>query len=251
VVFFHSTRHGKTTFFRQALGQDTAEALVAARENESSLGEFCLSPDGLSLLYGPVRSSAQPDRYMQVPVTGGASQVIYTGDLYFGPQCSGSPATLCVVGERSADRKQISFNAFDPAKGIGPKLAEFAALPEVGYQSRLSPDGTRIAVYRSGETGENRIHILWVNGRAPQEITLKGWNLDDAVFWSADSKSLFVNSYKERVPVLLHVDLQGNAKVLWEVQGGTATYAVASPDGRHLAMQKMTVDGNLWMMENF
>jgi len=248
VVFFYSNRNGKSTFFRQKLGQDTAEPLVAARENESSLGGFCLNPDGLSLLYGPVQSPAQPDRYMRVPVSGGASQVIYTGELYFGPQCSTSPATLCVVGERSADRKQIFFHSFDSEKGIGPQLAEFATLPEVAYQSRLSPDGTRIAVYRSGA---DRIHILWVNGRVPQEITLKGWNLDDGVFWSADSKSLFVNSHRERVPVVLHVDLQGNAKVLWEVQGGTATYAIPSPDGRRLAMQKMTNDGNLWMMENF
>jgi hypothetical protein len=34
-------------------------------------------------------------------------------------------------------------------------------------------------------------------------------------------------------------------------RGGTGTYGVPSPDGRHLAMQKMTVEGNLWMMENF
>jgi hypothetical protein len=165
-----------------------------------------------------------------------------------GTTFASSPATLCVVGRRSADRKQISFQAFDPVKGIGPQLAEFAALPEVTYESRLSPDGTRIVVYRSGE---NRIHILWVNGKPPQEVTVKGWKDVGAVNWSADSKSLVVDSHKERVPVLLHVDLQGNAGVLWEVEGGTGTYGVPSPDGRHLAIQKMTVEGNMWMMENF
>jgi len=248
VVFFYSDRNGKTTLFRQTLGQDAAEALVAARENESLQGGVCLSPDGLSLLYGPAKSPGQADRYMRVPITGGAPQVIYTGELYFGPWCSKAPATLCVVGERSADRKQISFHAFDPAKGIGPQLAEFAALPEVSYESRLSPDGTRIAVYRPGE---NHIHILWVNGQPPQDIVVKGWNETGDVFWAADSKSFFVSSSKNQVPVVLHVDLQGNAKVLWEVQGGTSTCAVPSPDGRHLAVQRMTVDGNLWMMENF
>ncbi|MGB7843986.1 MAG: hypothetical protein WBL63_00095 [Candidatus Acidiferrum sp.] len=154
---------------------------------------------------------------------------------------------MCVVSERSADRK-ISFHAFDPVNGIGPKLAEFAAPPEVSYESRLSPDGPRIAVYRPGE---NYIHIVWVNGQPPQDIVVKGWNETGDVFWAADAKSFFVASSKGQVPVVLHVDLQGNAQVLWEVQGGTNTYSVPSPDGRHLAMQKMTVDGNMWMMENF
>jgi Tol biopolymer transport system component len=73
----------------------------------------------------------------------------------------------------------------------------------------------------------------------------------DGVFWAADGKSLFVSGYKEREPVVLHVDMQGNVRLLWEVKGGAGTYAVPSPDGRHLAMQRMTVDGNLWMMESF
>jgi hypothetical protein len=77
---------------------------------------------------------------------------------------------------------------------------------------------------------------------APQEITLRGLT---------DGKSLFVSGYKEREPVVLHVDMQGNVRLLWEVKGGAGTYAVPSPDGRHLAMQRMTVDGNLWMMESF
>jgi Tol biopolymer transport system component len=84
-----------------------------------------------------------------------------------------------------------------------------------------------------------------------EDITVKGWKRVSDVYWAADSKSLLVSSSKDQVPVVLHVDLQGNARVLWEVQGGTNTYAVPSPDGRHLAMQKMTNDGNLWMMENF
>jgi Tol biopolymer transport system component len=90
-----------------------------------------------------------------------------------------------------------------------------------------------------------------VNGQPPQDIVVKGWKRVSDVFWAADAKSFFVSSSKNQVPVVLHVDLQGNARVLWEVQGGTSTYAVPSPDGRHLAMQKMTVDGNMWMMENF
>jgi len=47
------------------------------------------------------------------------------------------------------------------------------------------------------------------------------------------------------------VDFQGNAQFLWEQAGGIDTYAVPSPDGRHLALRAWNVEGNLWMMENF
>jgi hypothetical protein len=33
--------------------------------------------------------------------------------------------------------------------------------------------------------------------------------------------------------------------------GGIDAYAVPSPDGRHLAMREWTVEGNLWLLENF
>jgi hypothetical protein len=99
---------------------------------------------------------------MRVSVTGGTPQVIYTGGLYDGTSCSKFPATLCVIGERSADRKQLAFDAFDPVQRRGPKLAEFAAEPTADYKWRLSPDGTRIFYLWSG--GE-KIHIHWLNGQ--------------------------------------------------------------------------------------
>jgi hypothetical protein len=50
---------------------------------------------------------------------------------------------------------------------------------------------------------------------------------------------------------LLRVDLQGQVLVLWKPEGGRATYAVPSPDGRHVALLGWTLDSNIWMMENF
>jgi hypothetical protein len=34
-------------------------------------------------------------------------------------------------------------------------------------------------------------------------------------------------------------------------EGGNGTYAIPSPDGRHLAIKSWTLDSNIWMMENF
>jgi hypothetical protein len=52
--------------------------------------------------------------------------------------------------------------------------------------------------------------------------------------------------------MLLHINLNGRAKVLWELAGHNVYLrAIPSPDGRHLAMLGSLVDDNVWMMENF
>ena len=171
-----------------------------------------------------------------------------TANIEGGPRCARSPATLCAIAERSADRKQLVFAALDPVKGRGRELAELKTDATADYQWDLSPDGARIAILKNRE---GRIQILSLNGRAPQEITVKGWNSLTNAVWTADGKGLFVASLKEEGSVLMGVDLQGNTRILWEHTGGVGTYAVPSPVGRHLAMIGWTLDSNIWMMENF
>jgi Tol biopolymer transport system component len=153
---------------------------------------------------------------------------------------------LCAIAERSADRQHLVFTAFDPVKGLGQKLAEYTTEPTSDYESHLSPDGTRIAIPRNHE---GRIDIVWLNGRTSQQITVKGWSTLTGASWAADGKSLFVDTSKDRGAVLLKVDEQGNARVLWSYPD--ISYTVPSPDGRHLAIQVATQNANLWMMENF
>jgi hypothetical protein len=77
---------------------------------------------------------------------------------------------------------------------------------------------------------------------------------------------LFVSSLTKGSSALLHVNLQGSAHVLWEQKGSiapsgapfdepsggpSAPWAVASPDGRHLAIYEWSQSTNIWMMENF
>jgi len=155
---------------------------------------------------------------------------------------------LCAIAERSADRKQLVFTAFDPVKGRGRELAKSDTDATTDYHWDLSPDGTRIALlkHRAG-----RVQILSLIGQAPQEITAKEWNTLSSVVWTADGKGLFVSSYTQRGADMLHMDLQGNAQLLWEDPGGIEVYGVSSPDGRYLAMRGWNVESNVWMMENF
>src|SRR6266699_1869299 len=81
-----------------------------------------------------------------------------------------------------------------------------------------------------------------------RRIAVKGWDAFQGVTWASDGKGLFVSSPVPEGSALLHVDLKGNAHVLWEQKGSVAlwngpwdvsmgisfaSWAVPSPDGRH------------------
>ena len=247
-VLFYSNRSDAEVLFKQSLDQDTAEPVVASKAGEVFDSTACLSPEGSWVIYGVSSNDGVSGELMRVPVTGGSPQLVLTAKTDGGPRCAKSPANLCAIAERSTDRQLLVFSAFDPVNGRGRELVRWKTEETADYPWDLSPDGTRIAILTSRD---GQIHILSPNGGTPQKIAVKGWNTLSSVVWSADGKGLFVSSFTDRGSVLLRVDLNGSARLLWEHQGGIDTYAVPSPDGRHLAMRGWSVDGNVWMMENF
>jgi Tol biopolymer transport system component len=186
---------------------------------------------------------------MRVPITGGPAQSVLTARLYEpADRCSKAPASLCAICEQSSDHKQLIFTAFDAVKGRGRELARFQTDPTAGYDWDLSPDAKIIDIRKNLEP---QLTLLSLNGEAPRELTIKGWNTLIALNWAADSKGLFTSSPIQRGSVLMYVDLKGDAHPLWEQKGSFATWAIASPDGRRVALSGWTTNANLWMMENF
>ena len=250
-LLFYSNRSGTWGLFKQFLDHDIAEPLISLKAVEFGNTRACLSPEGSWFLYtlsAGGGATAPSDKLMRVPITGGSPQVVLTASVYGWPRCAKSPATLCAIAERSGDRKQIVFTAFNPENGLGRRLTESNTDETADYSWDLSPDGTRIAMVKNGD---GQIRILSVNGDNPKDITAKGWNVLTSVNWSAEGRRLFVSSYNLRGPVLLSVDLEGNARVLWEHPGGIDTYGIPSPDGRHLAIRGWYFDSNVWLLENF
>ena len=203
-------------------------------------------------------------RLMRVPVTGGTPQTIlnlhtfaepinrFAGRYLQPPSCAVAPANLCVMAERTSNGRQLVFSSFDLFKGRGQELLRYTIEPTASYKWALSPDGTRLAVFARSE---DRIHFLPLNGQAPSELKVKGWNVLQTLYWAPDAKGLFVASVRKRNSVLLYVDLHGNAKDIWELpgeqDGGGDVYAIPSPDGRHLAIRGWNINSNMWMLENF
>jgi serine/threonine protein kinase len=273
-VVFTSDRDGQWRILKQSLNRDTAE-LVAT----GTIGDWnahpAISPDGAWIIFvAPSNEeslrSFQGIDLMRVPIKGGRPALIMTARMNRGPACSRWPSNLCMVAELTTDHKQLIFTAFDPLRGRGPELTRLDIDPAtLDYIWDLSPDGTRIAIVGYSE---KQIHIIPLGGQQPREVTVTGPSSLLSVKWTADGKGLFASGLTQGGSVLLQVDLQGNAHVIWEKKGITgplnappwngpasggwigypsAAWAVPSPDGRHLAIYDWNLTSNMWMMENF
>jgi Tol biopolymer transport system component len=154
------------------------------------------------------------------------------------------------------------FTAFDPEKGRGRELTRFDTEPTAGtrYVWDLSPDGKRIAILKYSS---RVIDILPLDGQASQKIVMNGWSSLLSLNWESDGKSMFASSQTKKGSVLLRVNLNGDAHVLWEQNGSiapwnrpfsgthSAPWAMPSPDGRRLAIYSWNTSSNMWMIENF
>jgi eukaryotic-like serine/threonine-protein kinase len=259
-VLFQSNRNGHWGIFKQSLNEDTAEPIVTGSEDAF---EPRLSPDGAWVLYILVPREgllSAPIHLMRVPVTGGPRQLVFTSRGYEAHRCAKSLAKFCAVAERSADRRQVVFTAFDPLEGRGRELTRFDIDPKAEDGWDLSPDGAHIAIFNHFS---DQIRILSVVGQRSREISIRGGQRIQSIDWAVDGQRLFVSSATAQGSALLQVDLDGHAHVLWEQRGNnvplsqtglgqaSAPAGVPSPDGRHLAIYGWSLSANIWMIENF
>jgi Tol biopolymer transport system component len=256
-VFFLSDRNGPWGIFKQAIDGEMVEAVVTAREVS---GGARITPDGSWMLYQAKNWDKKqgaipldPVKVMRIPIAGGVPELVLTGALS-GLGCASSHGNLCAFAERGADSRQLIFTALDPLKGRGRELARLEISPNDSYTWNLSPDGTRIAVLQHRDSGITIIHL---SGGHRQRVLVRGWDpnsqqrLAGVMWWTADGKGLIAGSLFNRGSVLLHIDLKGNATVLWQRESSPGTFGVPSPDGRRLAMSAWDMSSNLWMIDNF
>jgi len=109
---------------------------------------------------------------MRVPISGGASQKIFSIKNLNGWGCARFPSDLCVIAERSDDGKQAIITSFDPLKGRGSELTRITLDPKLNdWSLALSPDGTNLAVIRDQTSA---VQILSLRGELKREIRLTG-----------------------------------------------------------------------------
>ena len=249
-VLFHSNRNGQLDIFKQALDQEAAEAVVTWPGNKH---DAVFTPDGNLILYLQDTDEGKT-RIMRVPSSGGAPEMVFEGKGINGLKCSWSPATLCVLGEESPDRKQYIFTAFDPMKGRGRELSRVTLKQPVERCFwDLSRDGSRLAFAQDLRGSERRIQILPLSRGEVREVIIQREIQMSSLDWAIDGKGFLVGTTTPGGMLLL-VDLEGHTEVLWKtgaLWGLGGPRGLPSPDGRHLAMLGWNIDCNVWMLQNF
>jgi serine/threonine protein kinase len=271
LLFLSGRTGGRGAVFRKEISANPAESASAEPQEIGGPWSGRLNPDGAWLLYldNPKQSPTEL-RVMRVPVNGGVPQFVmearFEGEAIT-YNCARAPESLCVILEGTQDGKRITLTAFDPLKGREKLLRTIDKDPfAVDYWwSRLSPDGLTYAIPRYGEA-DIHIRLLSLSGGPDRDITVKGWPNFAGLEWSPDSKALYCASVSPQSRSLLYVDLKGNAKVLWQLQGGRgenasalqgaghplpAVWGLPSPDGRHLAIEANVFGSNAWLLEGF
>jgi DNA-binding winged helix-turn-helix (wHTH) protein/Tol biopolymer transport system component len=267
-LVFESYRDRQWRILKQSTDGGTSEPLATVGQMWNAQAR--LSPDGGWILYPDSfrGGTSAPYKLLRVPITGGRPEEVLGTRSYDSIQsrtaaCARAPAGLCAIAERRSDGTQIVFTAFDPRKGREGEIARVDVDPTDDYIWDLSPDGTRIALLllfgkEPGHSPAGRqIRLIPLGGQPSKEIAVKGWDNLQSVDWAADGNALFVSGATPQGSALLHVNLQGDARVLWQRKGGVepwfalAPWAVPSPDGRHLAIYDWSLSANMWMMEDF
>jgi len=116
------------------------------------------------------------------------------------------------------------------------------------WSAYFSPDGRRIAL-ALGDI--NRIKIFTLRGELVNEVQVKGLTGLTSSSWMPDGNALFVSGHIPLGFALLRLSLDGQIQPIIENHAPDVMGAVASPDGRHLALFAAGDNGNMWTMENF
>jgi Tol biopolymer transport system component/DNA-binding winged helix-turn-helix (wHTH) protein len=247
-VLFISDRTGIFSIYRQPIDQMVPELLVGGSHPVLTAR---LSPDGSQLLYlvypnWSEHASSIP--LMRVPLGGGAPQQVLQADWITNQQCARAPATLCLYSV--VTNGKFTLMSFDPLKGSGTQVYQVKdELPQL-YNWSLSPDGSTVALARGKQGDEEpQIRLVSLSNGAEKSMTIQGWTGVAAVDWAADGKTLWATSAHDDESVLLNIDLQGRARVVWRPGKMSVRWAIPSRDGKYLALHVSSTSANAWMVE--
>jgi len=245
-VLFLSDRSGPWKLFRQRIDQPNAEVVVEGRNIETALPR--LSADGSQILFVDVPRPDDPSvpiRLMSMPLSGGVPRLVLQDRGIANFLCARTPSTICVFSKVLGTTS--SFITFDTERGKGREIARFDGWPNWG----LSPDGSQLTVVTDDHQG--RLQFISLETGARRDMVVKGWSVLKGVDWTAQGRSVLIGSVTPSgASVILDVDLDGNAHVLLETgPHAQVLWAIPSPDGRYAALNVLTGENNVWMVENF
>ncbi len=241
-LIFESSRNGNSDLFRQEINGSEAQPLVLS-DRYKALPR--ITPDGKWIFYNE-QTPTNRWNLMGFPIEGGPAKILRANRPVQGEfACALGTAGRCVT--RTVQNGQFLFRDLNSDGGAGRELAKTAWTPAIVGDWDISPDGSEIAIPNHDPRNAN-IRLVPLDARAgtPEKVvTVKTLKNLSGVVWAADGKGWYVAVGDAHRGVLYYVNLEGKVRTNL-MESIRATYAVPSPDGRHVAFADWTVSANVW-----
>ena len=103
----------------------------------------------------------------------------------------------------------------------------------------------------NGEKGQ--VRFVSIDPGIAKDVVVRDWPILRGADWSADGKLVLSASVSPNgAPVILGIDMEGNAKVLLEEnRSNPFGWVIPSPDGKYGALSVSTGESNVWISENY
>jgi DNA-binding winged helix-turn-helix (wHTH) protein/Tol biopolymer transport system component len=242
-VLFSSNRNGGSEIFKQATDQPLAEGMMTSPEQ---LLQPRVTPDRSEILYISTPKSADlntSSSIFAIPMAGGTPRLVLQDVGIWNVQCAPLPSAVCMYSNLKGDKTETFRFDVRTGKSSEPPQVD----PWCNWS--LSPDGLQRAIVCDGDKGTIRLRST-VTGET-NELKVKGWDELGSIEWSVDGKSLLPVWHHDSDTALLKVALDGKVSVLLRSSNPEILGAIASPDGRSLAIAGASTTRNVWQIENF
>jgi eukaryotic-like serine/threonine-protein kinase len=258
-ILFASNRTGKGDVFRQKVTENVPDSMGASFSGDigfedrflnSSVG---LSPDGSWILYRDVDATGL-GRLMRLPVAGGpAERVLEVASpvgAKFSFSCPSKAKTSCVLAQPEGN--DLVFYNLDPMHGKGDLLGRIELETKNRFYGwQVSPDGTQLAVVGAPHSG---VEVMSLRGQpAWHQIAVNPPQGEfQSVAWAADARGFFVTTWTPDSFNLIYAELSGRPHpLLTNPHAQWMSVPLPSPDGKYLAFQAQTSEGNVYLLQNF
>jgi eukaryotic-like serine/threonine-protein kinase len=241
-LIFESSRNGNSDLFRQEINQNEAQPLVLS-DRFKALPR--ITPNGKWIFYNE-ETPTNKWNVMGFPMEGGPAKSLLANQPVQGEfGCALGAAGRCVT--RTVQNGQFFFWDLNSAGGKGRELAKTAWSPAIVADWDISPNGSQVAI-PNHDPRKASIRLVPLDERAGSSekiVTVRTLKNLTGVVWAANGKGWYVAVSDANRGVLYYVDLEGRVRTNL-IESMRATYAVPSPDGRHVGFADWTVSANVW-----
>jgi len=248
---FYSNRSGNYGIYKQSVTGSEPEPLLV-NNHADSIRPVATFDEKWLYYFSQEKSGNSQDTsvsLLRMPLRGGTPQLIDSqNDYYWALRCA-AQAPTCVTEEHSESERL--FYVFDADKGKkGSLLLRTKWIPGISYYDwDISQDGKQIA-FIDEASDSNNITTFDMTSTTLKQLHIKSGAALHTLSWD-NQRGFYASAYDvngESFKVF-HINMTGEIQVLRTEPTSKDGWALPSPDGKLLLLQKYSQHNNVWSIQ--